>query len=255
MLKLFISARSLPFRRWMRNQWKWHAAEHWSPIIQNLQRLLVGGYVNGVGNKIKMSVGEIKKVRLEIDGDENTVKTGGGCYLYNVRIFVRGSRNLVQIGDSVRLVNTDIYACGDECRVSVGSLTSVEGGKFAAAESRTSLTLGQDCLLSEGIEIRTGDSHGAYGSAGERINIGRDVAIADRVWIGKNVMVLKGTCVASDCILGANSLVSGRFEKAGCVIAGNPASVKRENIFWRRDIKDRASPQLHQGIGIGQQDR
>lgn len=246
MIKLSISAWNFTFRKWLKNQWKWHCAGLWLPVRQMTQRLLIGGYINGANNTIKISLGEIKQFSLEIDGSENRLKTGRGCHLCNVRIFLRGNGNVVHIGDSVRLANTDIYACGDKCEVSIGDFTSVEGAKIAAAESGTRLVLGKDCMLSEGIEIRTGDSHGLHNSAGLRTNQGRDIEVADRVWIGKGVMVLKGACIARDCILGANSLVSGVFTTPGCVIAGNPASVKRENVFWRRELTDRADPQLHQ---------
>ncbi len=103
-------------------------------------------------------------------------------------------------------------------------------------------------MLSEGIEIRTGDSHGIYNSNGVRTNLGKDVEIADRVWIGKNVMILKGTCVAQNCIIGASSLLAGKFTKPGCIIAGNPALVKRENIFWRGDLVEYAGPHLNHHI-------
>ena len=52
----------------------------------------------------------------------------------------------------------------------------------------------------------------------------KPVHIGQNVFIGCNCLILKGTEIGDDCVIGAGSVVSGKFE-AGSVIAGNPAKV------------------------------
>lgn len=39
-----------------------------------------------------------------------------------------------------------------------------------------------------------------------------------------NSIILKGTVIGNNCVIGAGSVVHGKFED-NCVIAGNPAKV------------------------------
>lgn len=53
------------------------------------------------------------------------------------------------------------------------------------------------------------------------------VLIGRNVFIGTGAVVLKGTVLGDHCVVGAGSIVKGRFE-AGTVLAGNPARVVRK---------------------------
>lgn len=52
------------------------------------------------------------------------------------------------------------------------------------------------------------------------------VHIGDRVWIGDGSVILAGTYLCDGCIVGANTVVKGKFTSP-CVIAGMPAKVIR----------------------------
>ncbi len=52
------------------------------------------------------------------------------------------------------------------------------------------------------------------------------VVIEDDVFIGTNVIVLKGSHLGRGCVVGAGSVVSGTFPP-GSIVAGNPARVVR----------------------------
>ena len=55
----------------------------------------------------------------------------------------------------------------------------------------------------------------------------KPVVIGKNVFVGCNSILLKGTRIGDNCVVGAGSVVSGTFEP-GCVIAGNPARVIRK---------------------------
>ena len=99
----------------------------------------------------------------------------------------------------------------------------------------TRIILGKDCMLSSGIEIRTGDSHSIVNNEGDRINPSKEIVVGNHVWIGTRAMLLKGSRIADDCIVGAGSIVTGSFDEAGCALAGNPAKVLRKDVSWKRE--------------------
>lgn len=54
----------------------------------------------------------------------------------------------------------------------------------------------------------------------------KPVYIGKSVFIGCNSIILKGTTIGNNCVVGAGSVVSGKFPD-NCVIGGNPAKIIR----------------------------
>ena len=50
------------------------------------------------------------------------------------------------------------------------------------------------------------------------------------------VIFLKGTSIGDNCVVGASSIVTKKIEKSNVAVAGNPATIVKENIDWKRDI-------------------
>lgn len=53
------------------------------------------------------------------------------------------------------------------------------------------------------------------------------MVIGDNVWIGWGSIILKGTVIGNNCVVGAGSLVAGKFPD-NVVIASNPGKIIRE---------------------------
>ena len=69
---------------------------------------------------------------------------------------------------------------------------------------------------------------------GELLNQVKELVIGDHVWVCANVLILKNTIIPDGCIVARNSVVTGKhFNESNCLIAGNPAVVKKNNIFWK----------------------
>lgn len=122
--------------------------------------------------------------RFELDGKKKTLRIGKMC----------------EFGDMTHIV----------------ALESIDIGDFVLIASK--------CFISD-------SDHGSYkGSKQDSPNIppnkrklfSKPVIIGRNVWIGENTVILSGTEIADGCIVGANSVVRGIFNKTG-IIAGNPA--------------------------------
>ena len=54
------------------------------------------------------------------------------------------------------------------------------------------------------------------------------IHIDDGCFIGANSIILKGTTLGKNCVVGAGSVVSGKFPD-NVIVAGNPARIIKEN--------------------------
>lgn len=88
------------------------------------------------------------------------------------------------------------------------------------------VTIGDETIIGERLLIHS-DIHD-FSDINENIRdlecIKRPVNIGKRCWIGSNVIILGGTTIGNDCVIGAGSVVTKSFP-SGSVIAGNPASL------------------------------
>lgn len=95
-------------------------------------------------------------------------------------------------------------------------------------------------MLSSNIVFRSSDGHVIYDLESKKIiNKPKPINIQDHVWIGASVIILKGSTVCKNSIIGTASLVTKSFSEENIIIAGNPAKKVKENINWdRRYIRD-----------------
>lgn len=66
-------------------------------------------------------------------------------------------------------------------------------------------------------------------------NYPEDIVIENSVWLGMDVIVLKGCTIGRGSIVAARSTVN-RSLPAESMAAGNPAKVVREGVTWRYDL-------------------
>lgn len=55
----------------------------------------------------------------------------------------------------------------------------------------------------------------------------RDVHIGTQCWIGMNAVILPGVKLGANTIVAAGAVVTKSFEQGNCIIAGNPAVLKK----------------------------
>ena len=99
--------------------------------------------------------------------------------------------------------------------------------------SRKKITIGKDTLMAWDSLITDADHHHILDQEGRIANPPAEVSIGNQVWIGARSMILKGAEIANGSVIGAQSLVSGKFIENNCLIAGNPARQMKKNVYWR----------------------
>ena len=196
--------------------------------------------VNSNGNTLNLplsasSWSDGNRPTIAMKGTRNVIEIGEGSTFNGFAINMRGTRNKLIIENGCTLAG-GVSIRGEGSTVLIQKGTTFQHVKLMANEGK-SIEIGQDCMLSKRIELRTSDSHAIYDrETKERLNQAGSIKIGDHVWIGMEVVVSKGVSIASGCVLGAKSFVNRSFDEPNCIIAGIPARIIRKNIHWERSF-------------------
>lgn len=110
----------------------------------------------------------------------------------------------------------------------------IEIGNNSYIGDRTEIHSGESVKIGSGVNIAWDcnildrDYH-AFESDSEVV---KSVVIGDHVWIGCRSIILKGVTIGEGAVVAAGSTVTHDVPP-GCLVAGNPARVIKENIKWK----------------------
>ena len=171
---------------------------------------------------------------IETGGEGNFIVLAPNVRLSKVTITLRGSGNLVYVGPDTRLTNVVIKTVGEDNTIAVGGDVTFESGTLLCERRGRSLVLGDDCMVSNGVVVRTSDHHGIFErGTGKRLNASADVVVGAHVWLGNGCRINKGTRVGTGTVIGQMAIASGDLD-AHCIYAGVPARKLREDVVWSR---------------------
>lgn len=129
---------------------------------------------------------------------------------------------------------------GDNCRFFSPTTTLVD------TQNPCMLSIGDNAKITNGVIILTHDYSWSVGSLIYNKtygNVGR-VIIGNNCFIGMNSIILKGSTIGDNVIIGAGSVVSGRLE-SNSVYAGNPA---KKIMTLEEFIKKREEKQISEAV-------
>lgn len=146
-----------------------------------------------------------KNTNLNIEG---TLEIKGRCKIgKNSGIYV-GKKGILSIGDEFRVTSS----------LSLNCLKKID--------------IGKNVLISWQCTILDGDFHKIYDSLNNVINNDNTIIIRNNVWIGNNVIILKGSEINKNCVIGAGYIVSRYLDKENTIYAGNPVRAVKNDIRW-----------------------
>jgi len=192
--------------------------------------------VKGRNNRIISKNSLLQHCTFDVQGHDNQVVIGSGSVLRNVIFRIRGNGHRIHLGSDIKVERSAVFWMeGNHGVLEIGDLTTMEEAHLAVTEYGHSITLGKDCMLAYGIEVRTGDSHSVIdASSSRRINPPADVIIGDHVWIAAHALILKGCVIGRDSIVGTGAVVTKADGAQGVILAGNPARIIKQSISWHR---------------------
>ena len=205
--------------------------------------------------------GENNTVKIKVDSEEKFDKLKG------LNIFVFGNNNSINLGKLLFPVNESIGLTGliinignppedtvdpgvnryaNNCKIDIGDNTIFCGVRLFLQDSNTSISIGNDCMFSWGIDVWCTDVHTVTDLDGNPLNFSESIEIGNHVWVGKDVKIGKNTKISADSIIGWGSIVTKKFDETNVVIAGNPAKIVKRNINW--NFRDLGNYQIYRGV-------
>ncbi|EOX8193534.1 hypothetical protein ACPWL5_004531 [Escherichia coli] len=195
--------------------------------------------INILGNKQQNTINhkQIKAIGNNVINfwrlsHDNIITFGSNFKCNNIKIVIKGSNNKLIIHDNVRFTG-HILIVGNNRTISIGENTTVQGAYILSRDA--DVFIGNNCMLSREIEIRSTDVHKIYDiNTGEQLNHAKDVNIGEHCWIAARAIISKGTTIPNGCIVGASSFLNKTYPEENCIIAGIPGKIVKRNIRWER---------------------
>lgn len=186
------------------------------------QRLLYKNSIKtGSKNKVCIGKSKLRQCHIKIKGENNTLTIGNKCSLRGMHILIIGDNNVIDIKNNVSINASNIQP----------TIINAAGG--------SKISIGENTLMSNNIEIHSSDYHGIYSlESGARINHEMDITIGNHVWIGLRCIILKGAVISDDSIVAAGSIVTKPFNVKNTILAGSPAKITKEGVTWDHDTKN-----------------
>ncbi len=139
----------------------------------------------------------------------------------------------LQVDAEARLIVNGILRVynGSDIRVVQKGILTLGGGFFNEGVHivcANRITIGKGCAIARDVVSRDYDAHCIKD---EIPDIAKEVYIGNDVWIGTRAIILKGVNIGDGAIVAAGAVVTKDIP-AGCLVAGVPAKVIRENVKW-----------------------
>ncbi len=177
----------------------------------------------------------------------NRVKYGKNLLLKGMPVIFNKSGASLIIGDNVTIKSSFlsnlvglysrsiIVTRAPEAKITIGNGVGISGATIYA---RKEIEIGDNTAIGGNVKILDNDFHPIEAEAriklladpkggDSHLVIARPIHIGKNCFIGCNSIILKGTVLGDNCVVGAGAVVAGEFED-NCVIAGNPARVIRK---------------------------
>lgn len=205
-------------------------------ILAALYRLIGFNHVHGrQGLKISWRGVFARHTSIKNYGKNNKVYIGKGCRLKNCTIQLFGDNNNVLIENDCVGNELDIWSSTGG-KITVEHNTHFTGKIHIACIEGKAVRVGARCLFSNDIVIRTGDSHSILSLTGERINPAKDVVIGNHVWVGQKVIILKGSQIGDESIVGTGAIVTGKQFEDNVILANIPAKIVKQDVTWHHNL-------------------
>lgn len=159
------------------------------------------------------------------------VQIGHKNKFYGLPYFSISNGGIIKIGDNNRFNSLTTrnkiglhHRCmisatpiNDGCKIEIGNNCGFSGTSIWCF---CHIKLGNDVRCGANTLIMDGDAH--YDDI--RTSPPSPIIINDNVWLGTNVVVLKGVSIGENTVIGANSIVTHDIP-SNCIAAGNPCRI------------------------------
>lgn len=148
-------------------------------------------YIKGMENRISIDIetevyGNNMQV-LFVNGSNNQILIGKNCVIRDTTFFINGNNNVICLENNVSVYGAEFHIEQDNNCLNIKKGTTFHGRNgypvHIALDEGSSITINEDCMFSNGIQIRSTDSHSIIDSTGKRINYAEDMMKAGTLFV------------------------------------------------------------------------
>lgn len=184
-----------------------------------------------------MRLGNIYKFAMKF----MQITYGKNLNLYGIPVIVKNKAASISIGENCHiksaflsnllgLYQRTIICARGKGIIELGNDVGISGATIYA---RAKISIGDKCIIGGNVKILDNDFHPADPVIRERTPSesygAAPIIIGRNVFIGCNSLILKGSRIGDNSVIGAGSVVSGIIPP-NCMAAGNPAKIVKHNI-------------------------
>ena len=170
--------------------------------------------IYGFDNNLNIKQSNLKNIKINIEGDNNSLTVDENCHIRNLSIIMLGNNLNLHIGKNCKIGEAQIVCAGEKSEV----------------------VIGDDVLMAHNIEIRNNDGHSIFDKNGTLLNPSKNIYIKNRVWLAQACKILKGATISEDSVIAMNSLVSKGLYPSNIILAGVPAKIVKNEIYWKENL-------------------
>lgn len=169
------------------------------------------------------------------------IKYGKGCKFFGLPVIIKTDGGRIEIGDRLTLASSffsnmigiwqrSIVLARNGGKIRIGNDVSMSGVTIYAFKH---IEIGDHTIIGANTKIFDSDFHPVDPAVrlidedNKEYTAIKETVIGENVFIGCNVLILKGVHIGDNAVIGAGSVVS-KDVPAGCIAVGNPAKVVKE---------------------------
>lgn len=164
------------------------------------------------------------------------IKTNGGKLYLGIGMTYAQHGTLDMYESSVLETHGDVMffkgskiLLGAGAKLEIGNMTYIN--EHSRIQCRKSISIGERCAISWNVDILDTDEHHII-CDGKIKDKKIPVKIGNHVWIGCKSIILKGSNIEDNVIIGAGSLVNKHCVQ-NCLYVGNPCKNIKNNVTWQ----------------------
>lgn len=182
-------------------------------------------------NELCMRNSHAKRLVVNCIGEDNVI-VADGVVMDNCELRVSGKANSITIAPHCKCHNAVIVVNGNNCNIYIGDSTTIGSMYMVCMGQGNYITIGEECMIADNVDIWASDAHPIFDKRGEIINPSSPIVIGSHVWLGKYAKVLKGVTIHDNAIVGMNAMITKDIISNSMVVGQN--RVVKENVNWDR---------------------
>jgi acetyltransferase-like isoleucine patch superfamily enzyme len=195
-----------------------HLRSRWRFGIRLPKDCRIGRNVFIAGN-VRIGPGVNIEDNVILDGN---ISIGTNCHVYRFTE-MRGN---ISLGENCVVGSFAILSTARDATIRIGTQSYINSYNVLGANA--AIDIGDNCIFAAFVQI-TDASHGIDDpsiATRHSASSAAPVRVGDNVWLGSGVMVMMGSSIGNDSVVGAQSLVRGDLPERS-ISFGTPAIVHR----------------------------